>query len=559
MMAFIPRTLIVRASRRDRPGRPGGDAADSRSRHRPFHRPSYDPNWRDNRGAVIEFWWSVALATLGVVVPGIAALYEFVVKGRKRIGYRVQMDTTATDVAETAEPGALAELRRDGVKLTDPTLVLLRIENNGATNIDTHDYAVPDDDHVGIRVRFPGRRVVGMVVTELSHDYLRPSFSPGNGLASSDEVVSLPRVPLNRGSHYKVLAALEGVSGRTNGEYPPPEVIGGIKGGISGGGIQETRSRTGTPKRVIALIAFLVVLVVAQLGVFLRSSGAGPIDCATGRLSVVGSTAFEPIVREAAESYRRQCPDASFAFDLRGSGEGLQALDAARESGTLAFSDGAKPDGFPALLPRPLAFFLFTLVVNDDAGVQDLTLDQIHRIYRGSVTNWRDLGGNDEPVRLVSRNPGSGTRAAFQRHVLAGVREPGSNSDDCRDRDPGSPAGVVRCARDSTDDVLRAVASTPGALGYSELGAASGRTGLLPARIGGHPATVAEADHGTYPFWETEYGYTYGEPGASSLAASFLRYLTDQVGADIVRAHGDRPCGDLANPQLCHPSARPSE
>jgi phosphate transport system substrate-binding protein len=287
--------------------------------------------------------------------------------------------------------------------------------------------------------------------------------------------------------------------------------------------------------------------------VFLRSSGAGLIDCAAGHLDVVGSTAFEPIVREAARSYQHQCPDASFGFDMRGSGEGLRTLAASKAPGTLAFSDGEKPDGLPALLPRPLAFFLFTLVVNDDAGVRDLTLDQIHRIYQGDVANWSDLGGNDQPVRLVSRNPGSGTRAAFQRRVLDGVREPGSNSDDCRDRDPGSPPGVVRCARDSTDDVLRAVASTPGALGYSELGAATGQPDVVPVRIGGHPATVGDADHGTYPFWETEYGYTYGEPDASSLTASFLRYLTDQVGADIVRAHGDRPCGDLANPQLCHP------
>jgi ABC-type phosphate transport system substrate-binding protein len=259
-------------------------------------------------------------------------------------------------------------------------------------------------------------------------------------------------------------------------------------------------------------------------------------------------------VREAAKSYQRQCPDASISFDLRGSGEGLQSLDASKDAGTLAFSDGEKPDGLPSLLPRPLAFFLFTLLINDDAGVQDLTLDQIHKIYQGQVTTWSEIGGNDQPVRLISRNPGSGTRAAFQRRVLGGVREPGSNSDDCRNRDPGSPLGVVRCARDSTDDVLRAVASTPGAMGYSELGAAAGQKGVVPVRIGGRPATVPDADHGTYPFWETEYGYTYGEPAASSLAASFLRYLTNQVGADIIRAHGDRPCGDLANPQLCHPS-----
>jgi hypothetical protein len=81
----------------------------------------------------VEFWWSVALATLGVVVPGIAALYEFVVKGRKRLGYRVQMDTTATDVGKSPDAGALEQLQKDGQLLADPTPVLLRIENNGAT------------------------------------------------------------------------------------------------------------------------------------------------------------------------------------------------------------------------------------------------------------------------------------------------------------------------------------------------------------------------------------------------------------------------------------------
>ncbi|WP_433829812.1 PstS family phosphate ABC transporter substrate-binding protein [Actinoplanes sp. CA-015351] len=498
----------------------------------------------------------MALATLGVVVPGIVAIYEFVVKGRKRLGYRVQMDTTATDVVETVHAGALRELQRDDVPIDDPTLVLLRIENNGATNIDTRDYAVLDDDRVGIRVRFPGRQVVGMVVTELSDDYLRPSFQDGSGLAVRGDVIELPKVPLNRSAHYKVLAALEraGGNGSDPGIFPAPVVIGGIKGGVRGGRIQETQSRTGTPKRAMALVGFLVLLVIAQLVVFLRSDTGAPLDCATGRIRVVGSTAFEPIATQAVSAYRDACPGASFDLDMRGSGEGLLALNKAASPDVIAFSDGEKPDGMPALLPRPIAFFLFTLIAHPDAGVRDLTLDQVRALYRGEITNWNQVGGADEPVRLISRNPGSGTRNAFQRRVLAGVREPGSNSDDCRNRDPGTPAGVVRCARDSTEDVLGAVADTPGALGYSELGAAGGRDDLTIVRISGHPATVTEADHGAYPFWETEYGYTYGEPPAESLTASFLRYLTNQVGADILRAHGNRPCAELANPALCHPT-----
>ncbi|MCY1142944.1 substrate-binding domain-containing protein [Actinoplanes sp. Pm04-4] len=499
----------------------------------------------------------MALATLGIVVPGIAAIYEFLVKGRKRLGYRVQMDTTANDVGETAAPGALGELSNNGVPLVDPSIVLLRIENTGRTNIDEHDYAVRDDDKAGIRVSFPGRRVVGLVVTELSDENLRSSLA---GLTVRDDLVELPKVPMNRHDHYKVLAALDNSDGvkKGDGPYPDPIVVGTIKGGVGDGRIIETRSRTGTSKRAMALIAFLALLVVAQSVVYFRSDAGTPLDCAAGTLTVTGSTAFEPVVRDAAKSYQESCTEAAFSFEMRGSGEGLLALDRAGEnSGVLAFSDGEKPDGMPGLVARPIAFVLFTLVVNADTGVRDLTTAQIRRLYSGEITNWKDIGGRDVPVRLISRNPGSGTRAAFQRRVLSGTREPGSNSDNCRDRDPGSPVGVVRCARNSTDEVLRSVADTPGALGYSELGAATDRQGLALVRIDGRPATVPDADHGTYPFWETELGYTHGDPDAHSLAASFLRYLTNQVGADIIRTHGDRPCAELANPQLCHPNPVP--
>jgi ABC-type phosphate transport system substrate-binding protein len=500
----------------------------------------------------------VALASLGVVVPGVAALYEFVLKGRKRLGYRVQMDTTATDVVATPAAGALDQLQHDGRRLTDPTLVLLRIENSGATNIDTSDYAVLDDDKVGVRVRFPGRRVAGMVVTELSDDFLRACFGAGSGLAVRDNVIELPKVPLNRNAHYKVLAALERGDGHTGkaGQYEQPVVVGGIKGGVNGGTISETHSRTGTSRRTIGLVLFLVAVVLAQLVLFLRSIDAAPLDCATGEVTVVGSTAFEPIVREATRAYTRRCPGSRFTVDARGSGDGLRAVARSRSAQTLAFSDGAKPDGYPGLLPRPISFLLFTLVANPRAGVQDLSLDQVRRIYAGQVTNWKQVGGNDVPVSLISRNPGSGTRATFQRQVLGGAREPGTNSDDCTARDPGAPPGVVRCARDTTAEVLRTVADVPGGLGYSEVGAAaSAGAGVVAVRLGGHRATVAEADGGAYPFWETEYGYTYGEPAAESLTASFLRFLTNQVGADILRAHGNRPCGELQNPALCRPAA----
>lgn len=512
-------------------------------------------------GVVIDVWAGVALATLGVMVPVGAALYEFVIKGRKRLGYRVQMDTTAVDAAGAIEAaGALKQLQMDGHDLDDPTLVLLRVENNGFTNIDPHDYAVLETDKVGLRVRFPGRRVAGVVVTELSHEFLRPAFEAGSGMAVKRDVIELPKVPLNRNAHYKVLAALErgdDHNGRL-GVYDDPVVIGGIKGGVGGGQIQVTRARTGASRRSVALIAFLMVLVVGQLVVFLRNTADTPLDCATDKLTLVGSTAAGPVLREAAATYAKTCDGSTFAFDLAGSGIGLEQLSRQKSDGMIAFTDGPKPDGYPALVPRPLALFLFTLAVNEDAGVHNLSVATVREIYRGRYTNWTEIRGNDVPIRLVSRSPGSGTRTAFQKRILGGVREEGTNSNDCRDRDPGAPTGPLRCERASTAGLLDVVASQPGAMGYSELGAATGRKGVALVSIGESPATSQAADQGAYPFWETEYGYTYGEPPATSLAASFLRYLTDQVGADILRTHGNRPCSELQNPALCRPATPPA-
>ncbi|MGH3388336.1 MAG: hypothetical protein ACRDOO_05600 [Actinomadura sp.] len=90
--------------------------------------------------------------------------------------------------------------------------------------------------------------------------------------------------------------------------------------------------------------------------------------------------------------------------------------------------------------------------------------------------------------------------------------------------------------------------------GFSELQAATGRQGLRLVRIDGQEATPENVTQERYPFWQTEYAYTFGEPRADSLTAGFLRYLTNEVGQEIVRTHGHRPCSELLNPTLCSPS-----
>lgn len=510
-----------------------------------------------------DFPWEIVLAVIGVLVTAGAFLWELLV-GRKRLGYRVQVDTTPSAVS-SLHAGAWRRLERESNKrLADPSFVLLRIENIGATKIAESDYSFAKDDPTGILIRFPGRTVAGILPTELSDPTMQSYFAPdsgttGFGFRHEDTeprtgIVTLPKVNLNRAAHYKVLVVLERSPGNKADRFADPEVEATITGGVGDGRIKKTEGRTGLPRWVTVLAGILVFVILTEPVALSLLDRDVPLDCAGGNLTLVGSTAFAPTLREAAASYENTCPDANFAHDFRGSIEGLRALDETASPDVLAFSDGAKGEGHPLLLPRPIAFPLFTLVVDPDAGVEDLSLEQIRQIYDGRVTNWEQLGGNDLPVRLIGRPGDSGTRRTFENRVLGGRWEPARNSDDCESVGSGAPAGVVRCERPGTDDVLAAVAGTPGALGYGEVEAASAHEGMVLLRIDGHPATLAAADQGAYPFWETEFAYTHREPDAHSLAASFLRYLTNEVGKDIIRAHGQRPCSELENPVLCRPT-----
>ncbi|WP_262402806.1 hypothetical protein [Actinomadura sp. CNU-125] len=123
-----------------------------------------------------EWDFGSIVAALSVVIPCIAFVWEFVVVRRKRLGYRVQMDTLATDTAHAPNADVLARMHDDGRPLDEPSFVLLRVENAGLTEIVESDYLTPQNDWTGIRVTFRDRRVVGLAVTELSQPELRDFF-----------------------------------------------------------------------------------------------------------------------------------------------------------------------------------------------------------------------------------------------------------------------------------------------------------------------------------------------------------------------------------------------
>ncbi|QLI99711.1 substrate-binding domain-containing protein [Streptomyces sp. NEAU-sy36] len=498
---------------------------------------------------------AVGTALLGIVASAGMVWYERRVPRRKRIGYRVQMDNAIGDDVRSGRANRRLGLFDEVPGMSDATLVLLRIENDGSLGIDRADYTGPEDH--GLTAVFTDRTVRGVSVTQPSDTgHLMDHFTGEHGFGYEGNTLRIPPVPLNKGDHFKLLVLLTG-----------GDVGRGIRliGGIRDGEVHPNRSATPDDKpplfsrasRGITIMLTVCVVTLAAI-VVARDDTPPPIGCEKGTLTVVGSTAFEPVAQEAAKKYEQDCQGSVITVDAHGSTAGtreLAAEGAARKGKgappVVALSDGPRPGDLSRLRENRVALSVFALVVNDDVGLRNLSTADVRRLYRGEIANWAQLGGRSLPVRLVSRDADSGTRQVFQRRVL-GQGEMANTSVDCVHTDyPSAP--VARCELDSTHQVLTEVARLPGAIGYSELNSATGAKGLRVLALDGDAPSVdaIEHDHSRYPYREIEYAYTYGRPPADSLASSFLTYLTRGNGQDVIRTHGHVPCWTPEGLKLC--------
>ncbi|WP_433185354.1 substrate-binding domain-containing protein [Actinoallomurus sp. CA-150999] len=496
---------------------------------------------------------AVIAALLGLIAPAIGAIFQQRTRRGKRIGHRKQMDTAIGgdrgDGQGQSKEGFGLFTAQTGTQ--KPTLVLLRIENNGTSSIVKEDYTSSDEDH-GLKVVFTGRTISSVeVIADPKADHLLSHFAQG-GMQFHGNTIDLPRVPLNVDQYFKLLVLLSG--GPVGSEVT-------VSGGIRDGRVAPSRSMSVDDKpplfskvalgTTVVLAACLLIL--AGIVVFGRSI---PMGCVDGDLRVVGSTAFEPAAEKLARRYEAECPSSQITVDAHGSTEGVRELASGNaKNGSpalLAMSDGTEPAGFTRLNENRVAVVAFALVVNDQVHLQNLTTDEIRRIYRGDVVNWQQLGGPDLPVRLVSRDANSGTRDLLRRRLLGGQGEPPFTSRDCVNKN--SPQDkVIRCELGSTGEVLTTVAQVPGAIGYGELRAAETSKNVHTLSIDGQAPSTTAISADTYRFTEIEYAYTNGTPAPGSLTSSFLNYMIRGSGQDVLKAFGHVPCYSPDGLKRCQP------
>ena len=211
------------------------------------------------------------------------------------------------------------------------------------------------------------------------------------------------------------------------------------------------------------------------------SSEAAPAEATTdlsGSISMVGSTSMEKLANALSEAFMEEYPDVTVTAEFVGSGAGIEAVtngtaDIGNSSRSL--KDEEKAAG---VVENVVAIDGIAVCVDPANEVADLTKEQLTNIYNGTITNWKEVGGTDEPIIVIGREAGSGTRGAFEELV------------DLKD------ACKYANELDSTGAVIAKVASTPGAIGYASLDALDDSVKALS--LEGVEATAENIKAGNY-------------------------------------------------------------
>lgn len=239
----------------------------------------------------------------------------------------------------------------------------------------------------------------------------------------------------------------------------------------------------------------------------------------SGTITMAGSTSMEKLANAAAEGFMEKYPNVTISPEFTGSGAGIEALSA----GTIQIGNSSRSltDEEKAAGAVENIICLDGIAVVSDASntVTNLTKDQLAKVFSGAVANWKDLGGSDQPIVVVGRESGSGTRDAFEE--LVGVKDKCKYSNEIN----------------STGGVLAKVASTPGAIGYVSLDVLDDTVKALS--IDSVEPTVDNIKAGTYLLQRPFVMATKGQISEQDkLVQAFFGYLQSDEGKELIKAVG---------------------
>jgi phosphate transport system substrate-binding protein len=254
---------------------------------------------------------------------------------------------------------------------------------------------------------------------------------------------------------------------------------------------------------------------------------AGSVGAET--LTITGSTTVLPIAQKAAEEFMKVYPDINVSVSGGGSGEGIKAIidgttdiaDSSRfikdEEVKAAVEKGSYP------VPFGIAYDCIIPVVHPSNKAADLSLAQLKDIYMGKITNWKEVGGDNKEIVVISRDTSSGTYEVWEGKVM--------------NKEKVYPGALLQA---SNGAVGQAVSNNKYAIGYVGLGYVNENKELKALKVGGIQGGIETALSGTYPISRVLYMFTKGWPTGKTL--KFINFMIHpQKGQKIAAQEGFVP------------------
>jgi len=229
-----------------------------------------------------------------------------------------------------------------------------------------------------------------------------------------------------------------------------------------------------------------------------------------GNIVIKGSTTVLPIAQKVSEVYMKENPEVKISISGGGSGNGIKALidgstdiaDSSRFIKDKEVAAAVQQGRYP--VPFAVAYDCIVPVVHPSNGVSNLTLEQLKGIYKGKIKNWKDIGGPDRPVVVISRDTSSGTYEVWAKKVM--------------EKERVYPGALLQA---SNGAVVQAVAKNKNAVGYIGLGYFDNT--VKACTVNGIEGTPETTLNGTFPVSRPLFMFTPGWPEED--VANFIHFV----------------------------------